>query len=103
MAQPFRTLVAVLFALGVTSSALAHAATGFDQVVVLGDSLSDMGNSGRASNGPVWVEHLAARLKLELKPSQTGGFNFAVGGARLAPGSGPSSLRAQADLLLRRP
>jgi hypothetical protein len=27
----------------------------FDQLVVLGDSLSDMGNAGRFSDGPVWI------------------------------------------------
>jgi cholinesterase len=54
-----------------------------------------MGNAGRFSNGPVWVEQLAAMLKLPLRSSQQGGQNLAVGGARI--GSGPQSLRAQAD------
>jgi outer membrane lipase/esterase len=38
----------------------------FDQLVVFGDSLSDMGNAGRFSNGLVWVEQLAETLKLPL-------------------------------------
>ena len=72
----------------------------FDQIVVFGDSLSDNGNAGRSSNGPVWVEYLSERLGLTLKPSRTGGLNFAVGGARLDPGSGNTSLRTQANAFL---
>jgi phospholipase/lecithinase/hemolysin len=75
----------------------------FEHLVVLGDSLSDTGNAGRFSNGPVWVEYLAGRLGLQLSPSQRGGSNFAVGGARLDPRSGPHSLRAQVDEFLWRP
>jgi phospholipase/lecithinase/hemolysin len=70
-------------------------------MVVFGDSLSDNGNAGRFSNGPVWVEQLARRLGLPLVAAIGGGTNYAVGGARLDPASGPYSLRAQADLFLR--
>lgn len=76
---------------------------GFDQIVVLGDSLSDQGNAGGFSNGPVWVEQLAGRLGASLAPSRSGGLNFAVGGARLDAQSGSDSLRAQADLFLKQP
>src|SRR5262249_31107626 len=79
----------------------ASAQPAFDHIVVLGDSLSDIGNAGRFSNGSVWVERLAARLKIELGPSQSGGTNFATGGAKLDPGSDATSLRAQADLFLK--
>jgi phospholipase/lecithinase/hemolysin len=79
----------------------AQALPTFDQIVVFGDSLSDNGNAGRASNGPVWVEHLATRFGFMLEPSRTGGSNFAVGGARLDPRSGTSGLRAQASAYLR--
>jgi phospholipase/lecithinase/hemolysin len=82
-------------------SASAQDPPPFDHIVVFGDSLSDTGNAGRFSNGPVWVEQLAARLEIALRPTQAGGLNFAVGGARLDPLSGPHSLRAQADLFLR--
>jgi phospholipase/lecithinase/hemolysin len=81
-------------------SASAQVPPPFDHIVVFGDSLSDTGNAGRFSNGPVWVEQLAARLEVALRPTRAGGLNFAVGGARLDPLSGPHSLRAQADLFL---
>ena len=91
----------VIFAAMVLMYSSARALSAFDQIVVFGDSLSDNGNAGRSSNGPVWVEYLAERLGVTLKPSRTGGFNFAVGGARLDPGSGDTSLRAQATAYLR--
>jgi cholinesterase len=73
----------------------------FDQLVVLGDSLSDMGNAGRFSNGPVWIEQLPQSLKLPLRASERGGQNFAVGGARIEVG--PQSLRAQVNQVLKLP
>jgi phospholipase/lecithinase/hemolysin len=54
-----------LLAVGSTDRARAQAQSAFDHMVVFGDSLSDAGNAGRFSNGPVWVEELAARLRLE--------------------------------------
>lgn len=83
----------------------ASAAT-FSQIYVFGDSLADPGNlfqaSGglvpqtppyaqRFSNGPVWVEYLAADLglapALAADPSTNvgDGINFAVGGASTGP------------------
>ncbi|MXQ10850.1 SGNH/GDSL hydrolase family protein [Microvirga makkahensis] len=85
----------------VLMNATAKAFPAFDHVVVFGDSLSDNGNAGRASNGPVWVEYLAQTLQLPLEPSRAGGSNYAVGGARLDPRSGATSLRGQADDYLR--
>ena len=73
----------------------------FDRLVVFGDSLSDSGNAGRFSNGLVWVEQLAKRLNLPLEPSEHGGQNFAVGGARVE--EGPQSLRAQVEEFLKQP
>jgi outer membrane lipase/esterase len=103
MSRRFSSFGATLAAMGLAMSAAAEAASTFDRIVVFGDSLSDTGNAGRFSNGPVWVEQLAAQLSLEAKPSQAGGFNFAVGGARLDPSSGPHNLRAQADSFLSTP
>ena len=94
-----RCLLIVAASAAMNSS--AQALPTFDQIVVFGDSLSDNGNAGRASNGPVWVEHLATRFGFMLEPSRTGGSNFAVGGARLDPRSGTTSLRAQASAYLR--
>ena len=93
--------LAPLVALGAAMSTAATAAPVFDRLVVFGDSLSDVGNAGRFSNGPVWVEQLATRLGLAIMPSQKGGLNFAVGGARLDPRSGAQNLRAQADMFLK--
>src|SRR5215210_249644 len=100
-----RLVTTVLVVLGLVAmmSTQARSAPAFEHLVVFGDSLSDTGDAGRFSNGPVWVEYLAGRLGVKLSPSQRGGSNFAVGGARLDPRSGPHSLRAQADGFLRIP
>jgi phospholipase/lecithinase/hemolysin len=80
-----------------------------EQIYTFGDSLSDVGNvfnattqlnnvgyppepyfNGRFSNGPVWVEYLAKRLKLQPVPyttlppgsfSSPNGINYAFGGS----------------------
>ncbi len=82
-------------------SGVSQAHPTFSRIVVFGDSLSDTGNAGRFSNGRVWVEFLADRYGFALKPSRMGGSNYAVGGARLDPNSGPSSLPAQVAAYLR--
>lgn len=93
MVRKFLTMV-LLF-----SAALAgHASPGtagapFDDLVVFGDSLSDTGNVGRFSDGPVWVELIASGIGAELRPSRLGGTNYAVGGARTH--GGQSDLRSQ--------
>jgi outer membrane lipase/esterase len=102
MVRALNTAAAALLATGLAPGQATSAGT-FTEIFVFGDSLSDNGNAGRFSNGPVWVEHLATRLGLTLRPSQAGGSNFAVGGARLDPESGPTSLRGQAHLYLKRP
>ncbi|ATB28354.1 SGNH/GDSL hydrolase family protein [Melittangium boletus] len=60
-------------------------------LVVFGDSLSDNGNNGVATSGPTtkpssqisgtWVKQLAAQLNLTLTASDSGGTNYARGGA----------------------
>ncbi len=75
----------------------AAQAANFSAEYVFGDSLSDVGNlyfatsgnepaspyiNGEFSNGPVWVQDLAARLGLPaLAPSLAGGTDYAFGGA----------------------
>jgi len=81
---PWRTLAVIgtLLAAAACFKPAAAAPDRFSGLVVFGDSLSDNGNAGRFSNGPVWVEVLASRIGAELTPSRLGGTNFAVGGAR---------------------
>jgi phospholipase/lecithinase/hemolysin len=78
-------------------SASAANAANFSAEYVFGDSLSDVGNvylatggtepaspyvNGQFSNGPVWVQDLAAKLGLPaLTPSLAGGSDYAFGGA----------------------
>jgi len=73
----------------------------YNELVVLGDSLSDQGNvytitgtlipppeytdgtnSGRFTNGLNYIDYLAAGLGLAVTPSVLGGTNYAYGGAR---------------------
>ena len=85
-------------AIFVWATACGGAAAGpYTDLVVFGDSLSDVGNTsastigfqpgsgyfnGRFSNGPVYAERLAEGLGLgPLTRSETGGGNFAYGGA----------------------
>ena len=73
----------------------------FTGIVAFGDSLTDTGNvynasrdtfpasppydNGRFSNGPIWVERLAAGLGLpDPTPSRLGGTNYAYGDAETA-------------------
>lgn len=52
-------------------------------IVIFGDSLSDIGNVDRYTNGAVWLEALAKKCKLpSLECSKLGGSNFAYGGAK---------------------
>ena len=77
-----RRALQAAFLSGMLASATPAMAEIFTALIVFGDSLSDNGNAGRFSNGPVWVEHLAKNLALPLRPSRAGGTNHAVGGAR---------------------
>lgn len=84
-------------------------AASFSDAFFFGDSLSDTGNilhltggaqpvspyyTGRYSDGPVWVEYLAAGIGHAdaAKASRTGGNNYAYGGALTAGGGIPSVL-----------
>lgn len=95
--RSYRALLAV-FVLSLVATT-SFAATAFTKIVVFGDSLDDFGNMvqltggvfpntpsytyGRCSNGPVWVEYFAARLKMSDKL-----VNYAVVGALTAPAPG---------------
>jgi phospholipase/lecithinase/hemolysin len=73
----------------------------FSQIVVFGDSLSDLGNdhsslllfpaspysNGRFSNGDLWIQYLATHYNLPIGRSHlASGKNFAYGGARTGAG-----------------
>ena len=87
----------------------------FTHMYVFGDSLSDTGNlfiatggtqpppgqpyfNGRFSNGPLWVEDMAAALGLapDAAPFQVGGNNYAFAGARTGTVGSPPGVLAQA-------
>ena len=85
----------------------------FSALYAFGDSLSDVGNAytitfgrvpaapyagGRFSNGPVWVEGLAAGLGLGPQtPALLGGTNYAFGGANT--GTTPTHTANPSDLV----
>jgi thermolabile hemolysin len=96
--------LAAALLLGVSAGTLR--ADPITQMVVFGDSLSDVGNvfaatgsppapyyQGHYSNGPIWVERLAADLGLPApRPSLAGGNDYAFGGAETGTGTSPSGV-----------
>lgn len=93
-----RTKMAGLLAVGLLAGPMLARAGAYDAIYAFGDSLSDTGNifaatggaepaapyaNGQFSNGPVWVQDLAAGLGVApLTPSLLGGTDFAYGGAQ---------------------
>lgn len=87
------TVTAVIALATVLEFPSTAATQNFDEIYVFGDSLSDVGNvfkatkgenpqsppyfQGHYTNGPVWVEYLASKLRLTANPKT----NFAYGGA----------------------
>jgi phospholipase/lecithinase/hemolysin len=82
------------------------AAGPYSQIITFGDSLSDTGNDliafggptspyymGRFSNGPNWIDQLAAKLGVaDPQPSLAGGTNYAYGGATATAAYSPSNI-----------
>lgn len=90
----------ILSALVVSAVVASAAQAAVSNLLVFGDSLSDVGNialatggavpgpayfNGRFSNGPIWVDQLASNLGVPVTtPSFVpGGNNFALGGSRV--------------------
>lgn len=92
----------------------------FEDILIFGDSLSDVGNfyivndkkdpkepyyEGRFSNGPLWIEIFAEKMGLPaVKPSLAGGKNYAFGGARTGIGDreGKPDIGSQIDDYLKK-
>ena len=70
----------------VLASAHPSRASGFTQIFVFGDSLSDVGNNGRYSDGYLWDEHVAGAYGVTCTPSDQGGTDYAVSGALITSG-----------------
>ena len=102
------TTRALLFVLLFALPSSVVVATPYTDLVVFGDSLSDLGNtssstlgtvpgwyysSGRFSNGPVYSERLATKLGVgPLSASSAGGDNYAFGGGQTAGTGGIEGL-----------
>jgi phospholipase/lecithinase/hemolysin len=87
------------------------------QTLVMGASLSDNGNSctaapascppsppyqkGVYSNGPLWIDTVAAAVGGAAVPSLLGGTNFAFAGARTGPVPGVTAAQAVPNMLLQ--
>jgi phospholipase/lecithinase/hemolysin len=89
----------------------------YSQMIDFGDSLSDTGNDliqlgfpkapyfqGRFSNGPNWIDQLAAKLGVaDPQPSLAGGTNYAYGGATAATlTAGVPNLPQQVQMYLQK-
>lgn len=112
MMQLLHRCVALLaVAVAALASVPAWAVT-YTSLTVFGDSLSDTGNislatsggtpgapyyNGRFSNGPIWIDVLAAGLGTPTGavPSLAGGSNYAFGGARTGTDSNPPGVLGQ--------
>lgn len=114
------TVSVIIIAIGVCYYFLQGKTQKFEELLVFGDSLSDVGNfylinneqepkepyyEGRFSNGPVWIEVFAEKMGLPaVKPSLAGGKNYAFGGARTGVGdrNGKPDIGAQIEEYLNK-
>ncbi len=115
MASLFKRILGVAaMAVGAFGALPAHAGP-YTSMYVFGDSLSDTGTlqiltnganpnpadgpyfGGRYSNGPLWVEGLAAKLGVanDARSFAIGGKNYAIAGARTGVDQSPPGLLAQ--------
>lgn len=102
-----RTLLAGAVALAVSAPAIAQ----FQNVIVLGDSLSDAGYYGArftVNPGLVWSQDFGLNYGVAVTPSNVSGTDYAQGGARVAlpsaatpPGAPQRPLTTQIDELLK--
>jgi outer membrane lipase/esterase len=116
MTFTFRKLLGSLtLAVTALGAVLPAAAAPYTSITFFGDSLSDTGNlylatggaqppasggpyfNGAFSDGPLWVQHLAASLGLPdaSNPYLTTGSNYAYAGARTATSTAPPGVLAQ--------
>jgi outer membrane lipase/esterase len=95
MSAALRSLVLACFLM--LAAVPAFAGQSFSALYVFGDSYADVGNIylatngaepqsppyflGQFSNGPIWVEYVAASLHVPVGPSLVGGNDYAFGGA----------------------
>ena len=102
----FYVLTAAFAAVALLGCSGGKSGDTYSQIIVFGASLSDNGNAatvvpglfpgapyypGRASNGLLWIDVVAADLGNTVKPFVSGGTNYAVGGARTCEISGTSA------------
>ncbi len=110
-----RVIALAALLVAATGLAVPAGAAPYDALYTFGDSLSDTGNAalatggaepksppyapGRFSNGPIWIDDVAASLGLRDRPFLAGGTNYAVGGAQTGSTAvhtaGPADLPAQ--------
>lgn len=113
-------LFVLLLALGLGYGVLKWKRPIYNEILVFGDSLSDVGNvyiftekvspkapyfEGRFSNGPLWIEVFAEGMGLAIpQPSLAGGTNYAYGGARTGDGDrdGKPDIGKQIDQYLEK-
>jgi phospholipase/lecithinase/hemolysin len=100
---------AALLALAACGSGTIESQFRPTRMVVFGDALSDLGNTGARytvnDGAPLWVQGIAAGYGLGLDASASGGTNYATGNARIvqqpdAAGGSAPTIQQQIDTFL---